>query len=1319
MAIHFFCLKYFFSLKIKQKSLDQKYHTKILLIKLVNLTPKSSHAMARVMVEKALDTGNLSMLTALPSFHEFALSRVLQNIKLLCHTKLATQRELFNLIQCVRYCFRSNDCTVTEAFLKTLGRLLIDHRSSEPDTKEYLNLPISLTFIEEISTQVRHKLNDPHHVTLFVRIITELIETQTANDTTVALLKLMAHHDVPDSPRIGARVNNNVESDSSIGEIVNFLGDTATLFLHLDPSYQVKRTDISNLTCPSSPLLIHESLYQSLAELLSMSCDFISNGNHIGRIPTDSVNDINRRKLRIDQYLQYLFFRARATIASIPHVLTVVAKKYQSDENGLNDIKSAIFDNAPFRHSFDNDKLFDAWFYLLTMRYEKPAAVVQYDNDASLFSANLFALGSGMAEAKSSRPNSEIMDQLVEMGFKAGTIKREYRKIKRIDPDNEPSVEILVSKLVDAHQGDTDSDLEDDDTDDIPSDSSDDTTEEVLKSRTDFEGLPFEYDSYVLENAQEGCAVRSLQSIDCQLSSRGNIVIPTGTTGKVATIDRTAGLLGKSIQVNWTYELSRTCWVKPNTIELIDLLPSEAPVTNDSVKIRKTVVQPEYKWGAVTHSSVGVVKMLDGRSTGSNFGCGEDDPDVIVDFPEQIGWRGKQSELIKVRRPSGNSPDSHRKFSGKRNRKSGATHNSKLLLITNPEKIIDESSSSSNPDLLDCLFDADRETFWKSSLVDQSENQIWIEFKIRDGLRIDQMRMRVDKDDFSFIPSHVSVLADSGSGMKVIREVNINLSVRYEKPITILTTQSCYYRTILLKMDRMIHGGQDCKIRGLQIHAITNPLQLVLPTTLPTPYYTESEHTQLFVSGLNDADQLVSNNQDQFELFTKLEFAHARIKQVQMSSKGTLVLSDAGDVFVSGDLSPRQDGDGSTRIVSGKCFDQISAHSTGKHWAAIDKWGDAWACGDNTDGQCAQPLHLRITNPVRVVGTKSPLINISAGHDYTLACDRDGNVCGWGCSVNGRLGLGELCNDDTHFVSPVYIEIDDFVTQVAAGSQKAVTLALTLSGVVYCWGDGTNEKLGNIRKPTDLIQRTPIRMISLTTPITKIVSGAGFCAALTHSGDIITWGKKEAGRLGHGFDRHSDPGLPTVIQVADESVKFFDVACGALHCIAIDTYGSVWTWGDNSYGQLGTDQKINKLPKSVEIGQSGHICAVIAGGNHSGLICHKFYYKQPMEMVTLSDIVSGLKSHVTKNDSLGRELAVSSRQFYSAPEENVIDLLPAGTEQHSAIELIIKTIKIRSARVLYREYLRLELANGNRTGLKSYTIHHYVIYLVSSLSRLL
>ena len=117
------------------------------------------------------------------------------------------------------------------------------------------------------------------------------------------------------------------------------------------------------------------------------------------------------------------------------------------------------------------------------------------------------------------------------------------------------------------------------------------------------------------------------------------------------------------------------------------------------------------------------------------------DFDVVVDFPEQIGWRGKLNELTKVRRGQiSKSP--------KRARKTGVSQNSKLLLIAEAEKIIEESSASSNPEMLPNLFDKDKKSFWKSSMVDQSKKEIWIEFKIREELKIDQVKLRLDKNDF-------------------------------------------------------------------------------------------------------------------------------------------------------------------------------------------------------------------------------------------------------------------------------------------------------------------------------------------------------------------------------------------------------------------------------------------------------------------------------------------------------------------------------------------------------------------------------------------
>ena len=105
----------------------------------------------------------------------------------------------------------------------------------------------------------------------------------------------------------------------------------------------------------------------------------------------------------------------------------------------------------------------------------------------------------------------------------------------------------------------------------------------------------------------------------------------------------------------------------------------------------------------------------------------------------------------------------------------------------------------------------------------------------------------------------------------------------------------------------MIHGGKDCKIRGLEIQASTDPLKLTIPKNVATPFYNKSDFSQLYVTGLNDADQLIVGSQTQLNSFKKIENISGGVKQVEMSAKGTILLYDSGNVVIFGDLYPKGD----------------------------------------------------------------------------------------------------------------------------------------------------------------------------------------------------------------------------------------------------------------------------------------------------------------------------------------------------------------------------------------------------------------------------
>ena len=57
------------------------------------------------------------------------------------------------------------------------------------------------------------------------------------------------------------------------------------------------------------------------------------------------------------------------------------------------------------------------------------------------------------------------------------------------------------------------------------------------------------------------------------------------------------------------------------------------------LRVRASISRPTYGWGDVDHTSIGSVQEL-------VHAVNPDHPDeVIIDFPEQDGWRGLTSEM--------------------------------------------------------------------------------------------------------------------------------------------------------------------------------------------------------------------------------------------------------------------------------------------------------------------------------------------------------------------------------------------------------------------------------------------------------------------------------------------------------------------------------------------------------------------------------------------------------------------------------------------------------------------------------------------------
>lgn len=111
--------------------------------------------------------------------------------------------------------------------------------------------------------------------------------------------------------------------------------------------------------------------------------------------------------------------------------------------------------------------------------------------------------------------------------------------------------------------------------------------------------------------------------------------------------------------------------------------------------------------------------------------------------------------------------------------------------------------------------------------------------------------------------------------------------------------------------------------------------------------------------------------------------------------------------------------------------------------------------------------------------------------------------------------------------------------------------------------------------------------------------------ALRADGTVWAWGANDHGQLGSG----TDAGRIVPAQVRDSSAlgrlsDIESIAAANNFSLALAADGSVWAWGDNSYGQLGDGTTTDRfLPVRVKNGSGagmlGAIAAISAGSEHS------------------------------------------------------------------------------------------------------------------------
>src|SRR5258708_6312507 len=194
---------------------------------------------------------------------------------------------------------------------------------------------------------------------------------------------------------------------------------------------------------------------------------------------------------------------------------------------------------------------------------------------------------------------------------------------------------------------------------------------------------------------------------------------------------------------------------------------------------------------------------------------------------------------------------------------------------------------------------------------------------------------------------------------------------------------------------------------------------------------------------------------------------------------------------------------------------------------------------------------------------------VSASASRPNASSSLGSAWSWGDDSSGQLGNGSTVGSTI----PLLIPNLPTLTAVAAGESHS--LGLGSDGTVWSWGSNYAVRLGVqtvCTGSTSCYSTTPVQVPNLTG-VVAVSGGGAHSLALKSDGTVWTWGDDYFGELG---DNPSCLLATNCISISPIQVPGLTgitaISGGEGYSLALSSGGTVWGWGNNTNGQLATGQ---------------------------------------------------------------------------------------------------------------------------------------------------
>lgn len=254
---------------------------------------------------------------------------------------------------------------------------------------------------------------------------------------------------------------------------------------------------------------------------------------------------------------------------------------------------------------------------------------------------------------------------------------------------------------------------------------------------------------------------------------------------------------------------------------------------------------------------------------------------------------------------------------------------------------------------------------------------------------------------------------------------------------------------------------------------------------------------------------------------------------------------------------------------------KVTKVSAGRAHSILATTDGVWSIGNNAYGQCGRHIIEQENYSYKAIYHRISELDgldikqVECGQDTSIFLTKDGVVhtCGWG--ADGQTGRGTY--DNVSKVGPVVGDITgENIVKVSCRADCA--LAVNDAGEVFGWGNSEYHQLNSITSEMQIHSARRLKLPSHIGRVVDVAAAGTMCLILNENGDVFSWGYGPIGR-GPDVSYCKEPTLiPRTLFGCNQlspSVKVSSVHCGLNMLGAVNSLGSLYTWGKNPGGCLG------------------------------------------------------------------------------------------------------------------------------------------------------